>query len=110
MSQQTRPGFFERKREFEFGKFTSDLLEFHFQITHLKFFQRAVLKNKHDLGERHVVQRPLGLQLLHHAFEREILVGVGLQSCLTDPSQELLKSRVARKTRPQRQSINEEAN
>ena len=73
------------------------------------WLQWRILQREHDLKDRMMAQRALGLQLLDQLLEWDILVGVGLQRALSDPRQQIAKHRIPGQVRAQRQRVDEEA-
>jgi hypothetical protein len=67
------------------------------------------VQHEHHLEERIAAQIPLHVQFLDQPIEGQVLVAVGAQTYLPNPLQELPKTGIAGKVRPQDQRVDEES-
>ena len=68
-----------------------------------------MIQGKDDLEEGGVAQTALGLHRLHHPFKGHVRMGIGPQSHLAHPGQQLAEGGVPRQIRAQGQRIDKEA-
>ena len=71
--------------------------------------QRSILQHEHHLKERIAAQIPLHLQFLDQPVEGQVLMAIRPQTDFPHPPQELPKTGIAGKVRPQDQCVDEES-
>ena len=79
------------------------------QARQLQRSQRSILQCEHDLKERIAAQVPLQVQFLDEPIKGQILMAIRTQTHLPHPPQELPKTGIAGKVRPQNQCVDEES-
>ena len=100
----------QRQGQIELGGASVHLQRLQFQPRQPRRRGRRVLQHEHHLKKGIATQVPVGLQLFHQFFKRQILMRKGAQRILAHTGQKLPKSRIARKVAAENQCVNEESN